>query len=228
MNDLIPIIIIGARIDGQAGVVLDLIERTKKYKAIGFLDYTPEFKNTLIKNIPVIGSSKNLANQSFETKYFHIAIGDNVARGRLFNELKNLRYEVVSLIHPSAVISENAKIGKGCFIGPNAIINNGSVINDAAIINSGAIIDHDNIIGFSTHIAPGAKTAGRVVISDFAFIGIGSTILPDIFIGSGALVGAGSTVVKNVDPQDTVIGYAAKKHSKNIYLDLQSQIPKND
>ena len=220
MNDLIPIIIIGARIDGQAGVVLDLIERTKKYKVIGFLDSTPKFQNTLIKNIPVIGSSDNLEKQSFETKYFHIAIGDNVARGRLFNELKNLRYEVVSLIHPTSVISKNAKIGKGCFLGPNAILNNGTVIDDAVIINSGAIIEHDNYIGFSSNMAPGSKTGGRVIVGKYAFIGIGATILPDIRIGEGAMVGAGSTLVKNVDDKTTVSGYAAKKHKQNIYVTI--------
>ena len=228
MKKRIPIIIVGARIDGQAGVVLDLIERTNKYKAIGFLDYTSEFQNTLIKNIPVLGSSENLADQTFATKYFHIAIGDNVARGKLFNDLKKLQYEVVTLIHPTAVISKNSKIGKGCFIGPNAIINNGTVVKDATIINSGAIIEHDNEIGFSTHIAPGSKTGGRVKVGRYAFIGIGAAILPDISIGEYAMVGAGSTVVKNVDSQDTVIGYAAKKHTKNIYLDLQGQILKGD
>jgi UDP-perosamine 4-acetyltransferase len=61
-----------------------------------------------------------------------------------------------------------------------------------------------------------------VKVNDFVFVGVGSTILPDIEIGTGAMVGAGSTVVKNVKRQTTVLGYAAKIHKQNIYADTQS------
>ena len=125
MIKLKPIVIVGARMDGHAGVVLDLIAKTKTFKVIGFLDNTPEFKGTYINNIPVLGSSSNFKTQKFESIIFHIAIGDNAARGKLFKELTKQGYEVVSLIHPSAIVSEKAKIGNGCFIGAGAIINNG-------------------------------------------------------------------------------------------------------
>ena len=221
MKKLIPIIIVGSRIDGQAGVVLDLINKMQKYKVVGFLDNTPERQGTKINGITVLGSSDCLDKQKFATKLFHIAIGDNVARGKIYDILTSLGNEVVSLIHPSAIISNNAKIGKGCFIGPASVINPGAIINDAVIINTGVIVEHDNNIGFAVHMAPGSKTAGRVNIDKHAFIGIGATIIPDICIGENAMVGAGSTVVKSIPARTTVIGYAARAHMKNIYVDTK-------
>jgi sugar O-acyltransferase (sialic acid O-acetyltransferase NeuD family) len=219
MGKLEKIIIVGARMDGQAGVVLDIINTFKMFKVIGFLDNTPELQGKTVQGLPILGSSDDIDTLQLETNLFHIGIGDNVARGNIFQQLINNGYKVVSIIHPSAIISSNCSIGQGCFIGPRAIINNGTIIHEAVIINTGAIVEHDNSIGFSVHIAPGTITAGRVVVNRFAFIGIGAVLLPDIQIGENAMVGAGSVVVKNVDSQTTVVGYAAQKYKKkNIYL----------
>lgn len=216
------VIIIGARMDGHAGVIVNTIKTLDKYKLIGFFDNTPELQGTHVFGLPVIGSSDDLRKHDFAGKCVHIAIGDNVARSNLFKSLKKANIEVVTIIHPTAMISSDVTIEEGCFIAPGVIINNGSTISSVCIINSGAIIEHDNKIGHAVHVAPGATTAGRVIINDYAFIGVGSTILPDIEIGKGALVGAGSTVVRNVAPQITVMGYAAQKRKKNIYVSTQS------
>jgi sugar O-acyltransferase (sialic acid O-acetyltransferase NeuD family) len=218
------IVLIGARLDGHAGVVLDMLDDIGGYKVVAFVDNTPGLQGSKLKNIRVIGSTTDLDKINFPSKYVHIAIGDNVARGELFKKCEKLGLEVISLIHPSARISRQAEIKKGCFIGPRAVINNGVKIGYVSIINTGAIIEHDNNIGFAVHVAPGTNTAERVRIDDFAFVGIGSTILPDIHIGSGAMVGAGATVVEDVPSKTTIIGYAAKKQKKNIYVDTKADV----
>lgn len=218
------IVIVGGRLDGHAGVVLDILNEIDEYDVVAFIDNTPELQGKLLNNIPVIGSSDDLEKIKMPSEYVHIAIGDNVARGNLFGVLKKMGLKVVSLIHPTAVVSQNSKIGDGCFIGPRAIINNGVVIGDASIINSGAIVEHDNKIGFAVHLASGTSTAGRVQVDDFSFVGTGATVLPDIHIGSGAMVGAGATVVRDVSSKETVIGYAGKKFKKNIYVDTEPDV----
>lgn len=222
------LIIIGARLDGHAGVILDTIKSLNKYDVVGFIDNTPELQNKKIDGIPVIGSTDNLDLFKIPAQYAHIAIGDNLVRGNLFNALKKKGLCIETIIHPTATISKNTHINEGCFVGARAVINNGVTVGPVTIINTGAIVEHDNKIGFAVHVAPGVKTAGRVVINDFAFIGIGATILPDIHIGQAAMVGAGATVVKNVSSKTTVIGYAAKKHKKNIYVDVKSDVAVND
>ena len=219
------IIIIGARIDGQAGVVINTIAQTSNYEIIGFIDNTPELVGAKINGIPVIGSTDDIEKLNLPVKNFHVAIGDNIVRHRIQEILVNLNCKPITLTHPSAIVSDiDTSIGKGSYIGPNSIINNGTKIGSACIINSGSIVEHDNYYGNAVHIAPGVKTGGRVKIQDYSFIGVGSSILPDIKIGSGVLVGAGSTVTKNVENQVTMIGYSAKPYNKSVYENILPDI----
>ena len=229
MNRKQKVIIVGARIDGQAGVVVNAIQLRDEYEIIGFIDNTPDLQETKINGVPVIGSTDDLETINFPVNNIHIAIGDNLARFRLQKSLKSLGCNPITIIHPTATISDiNVKIGEGSFIGPNTIVNNGSVIGDASIINSGAIVEHDNLFGEAVHVAPGVKTGGRVKIGNYSFIGVGSCILPDIEIGSGVLVGAGSTVTKNVNNKVTMIGYSAKPYNKSVYESILPDIGTNN
>ena len=216
-------ILIGARMDGHAGVVLDTINELG-YTLVGFIDNTPALQGTKINGIPVIGSSDDLDKIKIPASCIHIAIGDNVARGKLYLILKKRGIKVETIIHPTAIVSKGAQVMEGCFVGARAVINNGAVVGEAALINTGAIIEHDNQIGFAAHMAPGIKTAGRVKVGEFAFVGVGATILPDLTVGSGAMIGAGATVVSDVPARTTVIGYAAKKHGKNIYAEMKPDV----
>lgn len=57
-------------------------------------------------------------------------------------------------IHPSAVVSEQAKIGENCFIGPYSIIGDEVTIGDGVRIESHCVIDGRTHIGNDTHIFP--------------------------------------------------------------------------
>ncbi len=218
------IVLIGARMDGHAGVVVDILREIGGYELVGFIDNTPEFKGKRVNGVSVLGSTEELETIPIPADCVHISIGDNVARAKLFGILKARGLTVETLVHPTAVVSQNVQVGEGCFIGPLSVINNSSVIGDVAIINSGAIVEHNNKIGLAVHMASGTRTAGRVQVDDFTFVGIGASILPNIHIGSGAMVGAGATVVRDVSSKETIIGYAGKKFKKNIYVDTEPDI----
>jgi UDP-N-acetylglucosamine acyltransferase len=57
-------------------------------------------------------------------------------------------------IHPSAVISPTAQVGKNCFIGPYSIIGDGVSLGDNVRIESHCVIDGRTRIGEGTHIFP--------------------------------------------------------------------------
>lgn len=213
------ITIIGARLDGHAGVLLDVINEMGAYEIVGFLDSMPDLQGGQVSGIPVLGSTVDLETIAIPSDCVHIAIGDNVARGNFFHILSKRGITIETIIHPTAHVSSKARVGCGSFVGAGAIINNGAEIGNASIINTRAVVEHDNVIGFAVHMAPGTTTAGRVSIGDYVFVGVGATILPDVHIGSGALIGAGSTVVHDVPNKETVVGYAARRHTKNIYLE---------
>ena len=222
------IVIIGARMNGHAGVVLDALQSIGGYKVTGFIDNDRNLHNSLINGTPVLGSTDDLDKIEIDADCVHIAIGDNAARGRLFKLLKKKNIRIATIIHPSATVSRRAIIGEGSFIGARAVAGNNVVIDKVNIINTGAIVEHDTKLGFSVYLGQGAKTEARVKIDDFCFIGVGATILPDIHIGSAALIGPNAIVDKDVPTKSTVIKYGEKKHIKNIYVEADPDVSITD
>ena len=64
------------------------------------------------------------------------------------------------------------------------------------------------------HICPGVSLAGGVYIGKRSFVGIGSSVIQNITIGSDVNLGAGSTVVKNLPDKITAVGLPAQILSK--------------
>lgn len=121
-----------------------------------------------------------------------------------------LRERAVTLVHPAAIISPSARLGRGVWVGPGAIVHTRAQIGEHAIINSGAIVEHDAKVGFNAHIAPRAVLGGRVEVLSHTLVGIGASVLPSIRIGTGCLVGAGSAVIRHVDDGERVVGVPAR------------------
>ena len=142
---------------------------------------------------------------------FIVAIGNGEVRKRIQTELENRGANMVSLIHPNAVVAKNVKINKGCVIVAGAVINSNSVIGKGVIVNTNSSIDHDCTVDDFTHIAPGAKICGNVKVGENTWIGAGATVINDKQICSNCMIGAGATVVKDIDLVGTYIGIPAYK-----------------
>ena len=125
-------------------------------------------------------------------------IGSNSIRAKLFEKVQNNGFQIVSLIHPSSIISPSATIGKGTVIMPNVVVNAKATIGDGVILNSSCVVEHECMIDDFVHISPKVALAGDVKVGKFTHIGIGSNVIQGIIIGNNTVIGAGSTVVKNI------------------------------
>jgi sugar O-acyltransferase (sialic acid O-acetyltransferase NeuD family) len=140
-----------------------------------------------------------------------VSIGVNRIRRIVVEKLKakalanGNELEFTTAIHPSAIVSPTAKIGKGTVIMPGVIINAYAVIGEHCIINTGATIDHDCFIGDYCHIAPGVNISGATNIGSGTWIGVGSCVIQCLSIGQNCMIGAGSVVVKDIP--DNVVAY---------------------
>ncbi|MGB3739094.1 MAG: NeuD/PglB/VioB family sugar acetyltransferase [Pontixanthobacter sp.] len=115
------------------------------------------------------------------------------------------------LIHPTAAILSNAKLGLGNQICARAVVGVNAVLGAAVIVNTGATVDHDCTIGDGCHIAPGTVILGRVTIGECVFVGANATILPDLTIESHVTIGAGAVVLSDIDRAGTYVGSPAKR-----------------
>ncbi len=204
MNKLM---IIGA--GGHGKVIADAAACTGHWQEIVFADKRfPELSQA--GHWPVITDGNDLDKLDKEQCDYIVAIGDNKIRYKLQNELQAKGFKLVNVIHPTAEISDYAKLGLGIAIMANAVINVDARIGDACIINTAATVDHDCVIGDGVHISPGAHLAGEVQVGKCSWIGIGSTVNQLLVIGENVMLGAGSVAIENIPDGKTAIGVPAK------------------
>jgi acetyltransferase EpsM len=190
-------------VGGHGKVVFELA-RHNNYDVQLIYDDNVEKNNSFFNEIRIVAP----IDESLES-YAVIAVGDNHARKKISDRLSTAQW--ITLIHPTAIISDDVEIGIGTVIMAGAIIQPGTRIGNHCIINTGACVDHDCIIGDYTHIAPGSALAGGVTIGEGTFLGIGTSIIPNIKIGNWITIGAGSVVINDQTTDScTVFGVPAK------------------
>jgi sugar O-acyltransferase (sialic acid O-acetyltransferase NeuD family) len=208
----IPTIIIGARADGHAKVVLEMLHAGDTYNVVGFVDDDKSKHGLEIKGIKVIGSTDQLFQLKKElgVEAGVVAIGNNPMRRSLSEKIIKSGLELINAIHPTAHFDSDVVIGKGCYIGQGVIVVTGTRIGNCVNIHTGATIDHDNIIEDGANLGPGVHTAGRVKIGRDAFLGTGAIVIPDASVGEGSVIGAGGVVINAVPANVTAVGVPVK------------------
>ena len=200
------IAILGA--SGHGKVVAEVAE-LNGYENIVFFDDRFPVLNQL-EHWNVVGTTEDLLKDVSKFDAVVVAIGNNEVRLIKQNHLVAMGATLVTLIHPSAVISRYAKIGIGTVVMANSVVNAFSYIGDANIINTGATVDHDCILANGVHVSPGVNLAGGVQVGEGSWLGIGCKVKQLIAVGRGVVVGAGSVVVSDITDFETVVGNPAK------------------
>lgn len=159
---------------------------------------------------PVVGDSSILIERLDTFSGVIVAIGDNAIRSEKLSWLSNLLAPIVTLIHPSAVISQYAELGSGIVVMPGVVVNVSCKIGSGVILNTGCSIDHDCTIGAYVHISPGARLAGGVQVGTQSWIGIGASVRQSVQIGQGVVVGTGAAVVADLPNNTLAVGVPAK------------------
>lgn len=122
--------------------------------------------------------------------------------------------ELISAIHPSALILEDAILADNVVVYPRAVIGYRAELDSGVIVNTGAQIDHHNKLKYCCRVDPGVVMAGNVTIGEFSKIHTGSVFKNKIRVGKNCIVGAGTVVIKDIKDNSTVVGVPARKLSK--------------
>lgn len=196
------LIIIGA---GGHGKVIADIALKNGYENICFTD---DMVKDNVMSFPVIGTCGDIGCLDDGRTDFVIGIGDNAIRKKIAE-----KYHVnwVSVIHPSAQIAVNAKIGKGSVVMANAVVNACAKVGKHCIINTGAIVEHDDEIEDYVHISPNAALGGSVCVGTLTQIGIGAAVKNNVQICGNCVIGAGAAVVRDIKEKGTYVGVPARK-----------------
>lgn len=206
------VLIIGAGGHGQ--VVADILLSRQEsglgeVELVGFLDDNPTLHQTAWLGVPVLGSVSLASALAHEGVV--VAVGDNRIRQQLSHRLQAGGEQLVTAIHPRAVIGRAVSIGAGTMICAGVVVNTGSALGQGVILNTGCTVDHHNQIEDYVHIAPGAHLGGDVTVGEGTLVGIGATVMPQRRVGTWSVVGAGAIVTKDVPAGSTVVGFPARR-----------------
>lgn len=198
------LMIIGAI--GYGKVVADIAIR-RGYTEIAFLDDNELIKECL--GYPVVGKTCEVTEYSDYD--FFVAIGNPITREDKMNILIENKLNVITLIHPDAVIARDVSVGIGSVIMAGVVINSDSKIGRGCIVNTGASVDHDDIVDDYVHLAVGSHLAGTVHIGKKTWIGAGAIVSNNIDVCADCMIGAGAVVIRNIDTAGTYVGVPATK-----------------
>lgn len=192
---------------GHGKVVADIAQSCDWREIVFFDDAWPDISQN--SHWPVVGNSEHLLNQLDKFDGVFVAIGRNKIRAQKLERLQSHFAPIISLVHPSAVISQYSRIGPGSVVMPGVVVNVDAKVGAGVILNTGCSIDHDCVLADCVHVSPGARLAGGVRVGRLSWIGIGAVVLQMIAVGEHVIVGAGAAVVKDISDGLTVVGVPA-------------------
>lgn len=210
--------VIGLGAGGHAKVVVEILRLNNEIKVIGLLEDSDDKVGTELAGVAILGK-ESLLPDLFARGVLHAFIGVGTTghgnrRPMLYKNLRGLGFNIISAIHPTAIISASAQLGSGPTIMAGAVVSSEVRIGDNVIVNTGAIVDHDCVIGDHSHIATGACLSGGVRVGDGTLIGAGAVVRQYISIGKNSIVGAGAVVVNDIPDNVVVIGIPAKVYKE--------------
>lgn len=115
-------------------------------------------------------------------------------------------------VQDRCILLGDVDLGRYCRIAPNVMISSGRHYFD--LLPAHLIRDQDEYAAKSPELA--ARHSRPVTIEDDCWIGVNSVIMPGVTVGKGAIVGAASVVVRDVEPYTVVAGAPARVVKKRL------------
>lgn len=139
-----------------------------------------------------------------------VAIGHATTRLFWIDKLQSAGFYLPVLKHPTSCISSSARIGPASVVFAHAVVQSQASIGIGAILNTACSVDHDSKLSDGVHVCPGARLGGEVKVGARSWIGIGSSVIQRVCIGSDVTVGAGAAVVSDLPNGATAVGVPAR------------------
>ncbi|MEH7251322.1 acetyltransferase [Neobacillus niacini] len=179
------------------------------WEPIGFISDRLDVLDGYDYDIPILSTIQEYKPEADHV--FVMAIADPKAKLAVAEELEERGARFINLIHPTAIVGKNVKMGKGCVVCPRVVLTCDIELGDFVMLNLCATIGHDVIIGNGCTINSHSDVTGGAKLGTGVFLGSHAVITPNLKVRDFAKIGAGSVVVKQVAQDTTVFGIPAKK-----------------
>jgi sugar O-acyltransferase (sialic acid O-acetyltransferase NeuD family) len=206
------LVILGA--GGTAGDIawtVDEINRlSPRWTLRGFLDDDPAKQGGSVAGHPILGPIA--AARDFEAARFLIGIAHYrrpLARKLMFERVGLPAERYATLVHPTASVSPQAKVGAGTVIFQNVVVCHGASVGSHVFVLALAVVSHDAVVEDFATVTSGVIVCGGARLCAGAYAGAGSVIKDGVTVGEGSVAALGSVVFRDVPPNRIVIGNPA-------------------
>jgi carbonic anhydrase/acetyltransferase-like protein (isoleucine patch superfamily) len=132
------------------------------WKVVGFVDEAAGV-TAPIATVPVWPVNELCAPDDDIAMF--IAIGRADVRQRIMDRMGKAGWKLPALIHRSAWVAPDARLGDGVLVAAGAIVETATVIERGAIIDIGVVLDHECAVGAFCHLRAGEVYGPRSSIS---------------------------------------------------------------
>ena len=129
---------------------------------------------------------------------FLIAISSPERRQKVASEIAALGCELLTYVHSSAYVAQDARVGEGTFVAPNCVINSGAIVGKCCALNVFCSIGHGTVVGDYSVLSPYCALNGNSQIGKSCMLGTRATISPGVSLGDRCKVDTHSVVKANV------------------------------
>lgn len=175
----------------------------------GFLDDNEQALAGFRTPAPWIGTIQG--HQPAENEVFICAVGNPAIKRRCYETIEARGGRFISLIHRTAIMGDSVELSPGVILCPYSVVSGYNRLGKGVVVNLHATVDHDASVGDWSQINCHCDVTASVRIGREVWLSSHVLIAPSLNIGDGAYIGAGSAVLRDVDPGSKVVGVPARR-----------------
>ena len=187
---------------------LQAVKDPSDWKFCGFLDDNPDALKGMSYDVDVVASIRNFTVGP--SHLFVCGIGEVSTKMKLCKALIDRGAEFIPVIHPTAIVGNNVKLGHGVVLCPRVILTCDIEVGDMVMINCCSSAGHDVKIGSWSTVSAHCDLTGHTRLGEGVFLGSGARVVPGKSVGDNGFVGAGSVVLQSVASGQKVFGNPAR------------------
>ena len=185
-------------------------------KITGFLSVDSHQLEGFSCPLPILGDPSSFIPEP--TDGLVLAIGVPEVRRRVAETLVGVGAHFLTVIHPTAIVADTARIATGAIISPFCIVSDAAYVGEFVLMNYHSSLGHDSSAGDFAVLSPYATLGGGAHIAEDVFLGLHASVGPGKSVGARSKVSANSWVLATA-PCDSIIYGVPGRIGRRVVLD---------